>query len=350
MTQIGENHSLYYTFIPFIILTLFEQKGNKKFQKLNLTLKDSININKFGKNWGIINTLFKCMFIDKMTNKINFKFELLEDDKKYSLYKAIKKKYKKNKLINNNHPKSITLKNNIMSKTDNFTKKVSTKNNRLKEEENNKIPVRYKDKIYEILLLNCTLRKIIITSNNSEDKYYMVPQNILDGIFSIKDEKKLFNMNYKDISIMCKFIGENSKSIITAKESNNASEEQKMMDEADSEGDVIDFVMSFKENVERHTSMNPNSFNRLKTFQIFQSNNSLKKEIKKDNIINDGKDDINIQKRYSSKFSFPKGILRVNRDKRRISITNSSELKQNRLENIARDIIKKRTFNLKKYN
>ena len=81
MTQIGENHSLYYTFIPFIILTLFGEKDNKKFQKINLSLKDSINIVKFGKNWGIINTLFKCMFIDKMTNKINFKFELLEDDK-----------------------------------------------------------------------------------------------------------------------------------------------------------------------------------------------------------------------------------------------------------------------------
>ena len=64
LTQIGENYSLYYTFVPFIILIVFGKK-EKKFQRINLNLKDSINLFKFGQKWGIINTLFKCMFIDK---------------------------------------------------------------------------------------------------------------------------------------------------------------------------------------------------------------------------------------------------------------------------------------------
>ena len=346
MSQIGENYSLYYTFIPFIILILFGEK-DKRFQKIILSMKDSINFVKFGENWGMINTLFKCMFVDKMKNRINFKFELLEDDKKNSLYKAIKKKYKKNYCINNNHLKTGNLNKNINNKSNNYTKKLSTKDNRLKEKASNKMPIRYKDKIYDIVLLNCSFRKIIITSNNSEDKYYMVPQNLLDSIFNIKDEKKIFNLNYDEISIMAKYIGENSKSILTAKESNNIDEEKKMVDEADSENDVINFVMSFKEINERHISMKPNSFSRLKTFQLFQNNNSLKKEIKKDDKVENGKNDFILQKRYSTKYTLPRGIFTVKREQKRVSITNSNELNQNRLENIARDIAKKRTFKFK---
>ena len=80
MTQIGENYSIYYTFIPHVILIVFGEK-DKKFQKIILSLKDSINLVKYEKDWGLINTLFKCMSFDKMKNKIFFRFDLLEDDK-----------------------------------------------------------------------------------------------------------------------------------------------------------------------------------------------------------------------------------------------------------------------------
>ena len=90
MTQIGENSSIYYTFIPHVILILFGEK-DKKFQKIILSLKDSINLVKYEKDWGLINTLFKCMFLDKIKNKIFFIFELLEDEKN-ELYNNINKK------------------------------------------------------------------------------------------------------------------------------------------------------------------------------------------------------------------------------------------------------------------
>ena len=343
MTQIGENHSLYYTFIPFIILTLFEQKGNKKFQKLNLTLKDSININKFGKNWGIINTLFKCMFIDKMTNKINFKFELLEDDNN-ELFNVIKEE-------NNNNNNSLKIGNlNEDINSNDVNSNFLTINYNMTEKENNKIPIKYKDRMIEILLQDCTFRKIEITSNSSEDKYYMVPQNILDNIFNIEDKNKIFNINYTDISLISKYIGENSKSILTAKESNNVAEEKKMMDETDSDDDVINFVMTIKENTVKKEQPKQNIFNKLNIFKIVQNNNEEKKEIKKENKVEIVSNNIIAEKRRSSKFIFPKGIFTGRSEKKKVSITNMNELNQNRFNNITRDIIKRRTLSLKKYN
>ena len=344
ITQIGENHSLYYTFIPFIILTLFEQKGNKKFQKLNLTLKDSININKFGKNCGIINTLFKCMFIDKMTNKINFKFELLEDDNN-ELFNVIKEENN-----NNNNSLKIGNLNEDINSNDVNSNNFLTINYNMTEKENNKIPIKYKDRMIEILLQDCTFRKIEITSNSSEDKYYMVPQNILDNIFNIEDKNKIFNINYADISLISKYIGENSKSILTAKESNNVVEEKKMMDEMDSDDDVINFVMTIKENTVKKEQPKQNIFNKLNIFKIVQNNNEEKKEIKKENNVEIVSNNIIEEKRRSSKFIFPKGIFTGRSEKKKVSITNINELNQNRFNNITRDIIKRRTLNLKKYN
>ena len=344
LTQIGENHSLYYTFIPFIILTLFEQKGNKKFQKLNLTLKDSININKFGKNCGIINTLFKCMFIDKMTNKINFKFELLEDDNN-ELFNVIKEENN-----NNNNSLKIGNLNEDINSNDVNSNNFLTINYNMTEKENNKIPIKYKDRMIEILLQDCTFRKIEITSNSSEDKYYMVPQNILDNINNIEDKNKIFNINYADISLISKYIGENSKSILTAKESNNVAEEKKMMDEMDSDDDVINFVMTIKENTVKKEQPKQNIFNKLNIFKIVQNNNEEKKEIKKENNVEIVSNNIIEEKRRSSKFIFPKGIFTGRSEKKKVSITNINELNQNRFNNITRDIIKRRTLNLKKYN
>ena len=343
MTQIGENHSLYYTFIPFIILTLFEQKGNKKFQKINLSLKDSINIVKFGKNWGIINTLFKCMFIDKMTNKINFKFELLEDDNN-ELFNVIKEE-------NNNNNNSLKIGNlNEDINSNDVNSNFLTINYNMTEKENNKIPIKYKDRMIEILLQDCTFRKIEITSNSSEDKYYMVPQNILDNIFNIEDKNKIFNINYTDISLISKYIGENSKSILTAKESNNVAEEKKMMDETDSDDDVINFVMTIKENTVKKEQPKQNIFNKLNIFKIVQNNNEEKKEIKKEKNVEIVSNNIIAEKRRSSKFIFPKGIFTGRSEKKKVSITNINELNQNRFNNITRDIIKRRTLSLKKYN
>jgi hypothetical protein len=344
MSQIGENHSLYYTFIPFIILTLLGRK-DKKFQKSVLSLKDSINIVKFGENWGVINTLFKCMFIDKMTNKICFKFELLEDDNN-ELFNIIKEENNKN----NNSLKIENLNDDDMNSNEVNIKNIMTINFNTIEKEKNKIPKKYKDRNIEILLQNCSFRKIEITSNNSENKYYTVPQKLLDDIFNIEDKNKIFNINCVDISLMAKYIGENSQSILTAKESNNMAEEKKMIDEADSEDDLINFIVPVKENVEKKPPQSQNIYNKLNIFQMIQNNNAVKKEIKKEEKVENVYNNIRTEKRPSTKYIFPKGIFSGRTTKKKVSITNSNELNQIRVANITRDIIKRRTLNLKKYN
>ena len=336
ISQIGENYSLYFTLIPFIILILFGDK-DKKFQKINLSLKESINLVKYGKNWGIINTLFKCMFIDKMKFKIFFKLDLLEESKRE---------------LNNNF-KGEDNKNNI--------KAIPIENKIINEKEINKNQIKYKDKMYKISILNCTFRKIKITSINSEVQYFIIPQNILNFILNINDENKIFNMNLSEEPLIGKIIGENIKSILSAKESNIIAEEEKMIEQADIEDNPKD-EKSKNEGFLKQISMHRNAFNRLKTFQIIQKNNNLlKKESKGE--VNDGikkeeneevkieeygeikKNDVKIGKRYNNNYVFSRGNKSGQILKKRVSITNSSELNQNRFDNITKAFIKKRTFN-----
>ena len=342
LTHIEDNYSKYYTFIPFIILIVFGKK-NKKFQKINLNMKESINLVKFGKKWGMINTLFKCMFFDKTKDKIFFKFELLEDSDN-ELYKAITKR--------NNQ-------NNNYLKTENLNDKINSNdiNDIINEKEKNKIPIKYKDKMYEILLLDFTLQKIIITPKDSENKYYTIPQNILNGIFTKKDVNKIFNTSYTDISLVAKYIGENCNLILTAKESDNIAEEKKMIEEADIENEKSANEMNNSEeseNQENKISIEQNSLNVLQNFEIIQRNNTakieVKKEIKKEIKIESGKSIKNYEKKYSSKYVFPKGLYLGRSEKKRVSIANKNELNQNRLENMNRYFIKRRTVNLKNYN
>ena len=49
-----------------------------------------------------------------------------------------------------------------------------------------------------------------------------------------------------------------------------------------------------------------------------------------------------VEQRYSNKYVFPKGIYFARSSKKRVSITNSKELIQNRFENLTRDIFKKK--------
>ena len=338
LTSIEDNYSKYYTFIPFIILIVFGKK-NKKFQKINLNMKESINLVKFGKKWGMINTLFKCMFFDKTKDKIFFKFELLEDNDN-ELYKAITER--------NNQ-------NNNYLKTENLNDKINSNdiNDIINEKEKNKIPIKYKDKMYEILLLDFTLQKIIITPKDSENKYYTIPQNILNGIFTKKDVNKIFNTSYTDISLVAKYIGENCNLILTAKESDNIAEEKKMIEEADIENEKSANEMNNSEeseNQENKISIEQNSLNVLQNFEIIQRNNTAKIEVKKEIKIESGKSIKNYEKKYSSKYVFPKGLYLGRSEKKRVSIANKNELNQNRLENMNRYFIKRRTVNLKNYN
>ena len=157
-------------------------------------------------------------------------------------------------------------------------------------------------------------------------------------------------MNYKVTSIMGKYIGENIKEILTAKESNNIAEEKDMMDGADIIDDPSRKDLPKKEkSAKKQISINHNKLNRFKTFQVTQHNDALKQEIKKEDIIEDKNNKNRLKKKYSNKYTFPKGIVITRTEKKRVSITNLNELKQSRFENITRDIFRRRTFNLKNF-
>ena len=343
LTQIGDNYSIYYSFIPFIVLIVFGKK-EKKFQKINLNMKESLNLVKFGQKWGMINTLFKCMFFDKTKDKIFFKFELLEDGDNL-LYNTIRQENNKN----DNIIKMLNLNNDINTNND-YIKKVQSRSYSIREKRKDKTQIRYKDSMYEISLLNCTLKKINITSVNSENNYYTIPQNMLNCIFNIKDINKIFNISLFDESLISKYIGENTKSILSAYESNNISEEQKMIKEMEMENDLLKDDMPKFFNIEKQNSRNDqNVFNRTKTLQRLQKANTMKREIKREEKVETAKIDTNVEKRYSNKYVFPRGIFVGRTEKKRVSITNSKELNQIRFENFTRDI-RRKTMVLNKYN
>jgi hypothetical protein len=306
LTQIGENNSIFYEFIPHVILMVFG-KEEKKFQKISLNLKESMNFVKFGQNWGMINTLFKCMYLDKMKNRIFFKFESLEDDNN-ELYNTIKQEDDKN----NYKLKKIKLNNNINSINDNIQKVIS-RNKSISEKERDKTQIRYKDKNYQISLLNCSIHKINITYTNLEEKYYIVPPNLLKGIFSIQDANKILSLNCTDVPLVAKYIGENYQSILSAKESNNISEEKKLVEDAEIENDIINYDKPKVEKVENKIANTAKRFLRLNTFQSIQKENVLKKEEKVGNENNNEK----VEKRYSNKYVFPRGILFARTEKKK---------------------------------
>ena len=352
LTQIGENNnSHFYIFVPYIILILFGEK-NKKFQKIYLSLKESKNIDKFGKYWGIMNTLFKCMFIDKMKNKIFFKLDSLEDEKN-ELYKVIlEENSKQNILVENKN--NINIDYSISNLNYGSNKKVIGKNSNIREKEKEKdnFQNKYKDNNFEISLLNCSLLKINIASNKLDNKYYKIPPNLLKTIFSIKDENKIFNTNCSNISLISKCIGENSKLILSSKEADIIQEEQAFIKKAK----IKDELYKVEKN-EPPPPRHPNGFNRLKTIELLQNNSNMKLESKKDEDIKD-KNNLKIKEKREKlgKKSDNNVIKYLNQKElefnknysKKVSIHNLNHLRKSRIEHGTRKDSKKIT--LKKNN
>ena len=184
--------------------------------------------------------------------------------------------------------------------------------------------------MFEINLLNCTLMKTNITSYKSENKYYKVPPNLLKTIFNIKDENKIFNTSCTEISIMCEYIGENSKFILSAAEADIISEEQSLIKKSKMKDEVYKYEKIISEpQIPRHQD----SYSRMKTFQLLQNNtnNLIKKETQKENF-SDKKLNINIKFGYNMNKAFSK----------KISVSDVNSLRKSRMEHgIFRDNIKK---------
>lgn len=338
LTQIGDDYSFYYTFVPYIILVLFGEK-RKKFQKINMSLKESRNLYQFGKVWGMINTLFKCMFINTLKNQIFYKFDLL-DDNNNELINLIKDENNKQNLFKESNSQIDNLnKDNINN--NNSYKKIMSKNI-IKRDKENIIHSKYKDKTYEILLLDCTFLKMNISSIKLEYKYYHIPSKILKNIFNIKDESKLVNSNITDIPLMSKYIGENCKSILSAKEADIISEEEKMIDKAEIKDEEYKY-----EKTKNVFSRNQNR-NKLNTIQMIKNHDSIKNVINVQT--NFQEEEMKLQKKNSDiSVNEKENMLSKSRTKK-ISDKNLNEINQNRIEFSFRDFKKKKTFSMKNFN
>ena len=247
ITDAVKKESFYYIFIPNIILLLVGEV-KKSFQKIYLNLKESRKLFELSKYWGELNTLFKCMYKDEISNKIHFKLNLLEDMPQ-ELYKTIQNE-------------KISFRDSLRLRTIN-----ANSSNFSKEKSN---CLRYKTNDLELLLLECLLNKININFNETKYFYYQVPIKLLNTILTTKDNMKIVhciidcyhdiikNENEVDIideeRIMIKKIYENQKG--------NSSNE--------------------KNRYEKHLLINQNkfnpskTFNKTKTFYIRNNNSNIK--------------------------------------------------------------------------
>ena len=259
ISEIGENHSNYYWFIPYIILVLIGEH-RKKYQKIYLSLKDSKNLLKFKQYWGTINTLLKCMFIDNITNEIFFRFNIL-DKISNELYKIIVQENSKTCTNNMVNLRQNSSKNNL--------KNVKEKEKE-KEKDRDKNKKKYKTNNLEITVLDCSLKKINIMPNKSESHYFKIPEKLLKTIFEIKNYKDLFNTNYNDISNVERCLAESSHQILNAVEENVIMEEQLMIKKAKESlfNKISDRFQNDKFTPGPNNKFMSNTFNKTKPFKL----------------------------------------------------------------------------------
>ena len=160
MSEVIRKESYYYILNPNIIL-IISGDNNMKFQKLELSIQESKILYEISKFWGVIITLFKCMYKDEMTHKIFFKLNILDDFPKF--------------LCKN--PK-----NNINLKEDSFSKDFNTNNF-----------LEYKTKGLELLVTKCLLKTINITKKDKTCLYYQVPEELYKTILSSNNDMKIIN-------------------------------------------------------------------------------------------------------------------------------------------------------------
>ena len=156
------SHFLYYS--PYAILILFGKEKDKKiFTNIQLNLKESINLKKYSQYWGYMNTLNKCLKIDKNNQKIYLDINILEKDPKKFFY----------------------LKKNENDKNSNENINDFDKLGYIKFKNNEDI---------EMSLLNCSIVEMQITTLKMDKRFYKVPKNLSD-IFLNENMKNIHNLN-----------------------------------------------------------------------------------------------------------------------------------------------------------
>ena len=291
ITEINDNYSNYYIFNPYVI-TLNRRKNNYH-QEINLTLKESKILYKFGKHWGIMNTLLKCInFNNEINNKVNFRFDILD---------------------------------NISF--DYFKENVN-KNKEKKEQ------MKFKFNKIDITVSECSLKKLIIKNDFKKyEKFFKIPPNFLKLILTNK-EKNFFDEN--KIKEYCKEINEEKeieiKKVFSSKKINDLD-----LDEL-----LIEKKPTFKVNKTNNNILNSKEV---------KSNKKIKKEV-----INSENKSNNKNKRNNSNLFLTKDFSKSNEedmknDSRNIAINSTqyhfrTAIKNNTLQLIRnkRELEKNRTI------
>ena len=341
LTETCKNFSNFYIFEPYIILVLCGEK-KKRYQKIHLSLTESKNLIKFKQYWGIINTLLKCMFIDNIKNEIFFRFDLL-DNVTNDLYKIIiQENSKKNGGAHKLYVRKNSSKNSIVHMKD-------------KDKDKEKNRTKFKTNNLEISVLDCTLKKLIILENTLESRYYKIPDNVFKAIFSIKDEKELFNINFDDLSIIGRCVGKYSEEILNAAEENIIYEVQLMKKKVKDSPMLKSYDKFYDKNPYLSPGGNkyqPNTLNRLKSFKFTQNNSGKKDILKKNDEISQKQTMPNIKsfenknEKFSLKYKGDYNGFRTDNSKRKITISNGGDLNKKRISSeYSRFQIKKKVTN-----
>ena len=244
LTDANRKKSYYYIFIPNIILVLSGEK-KKIFQKVKLSLLDSQKLYQISKYWGVIDTLLRCMYKDEITNKIDFKINILND-----LPKVIDK----------------TIQSRINHKNDLYPR---DENN--KKERNNFIEYKIKD--LELLVTDCLLKNINITINEKDCLYFKVPKGLFHTMLIRNDNLKIIKSiqkNFYDI-------------IDNENEINILEKEEIMIQKAEYDENYSGKRKKNKKYTFKSSKSKPNkTFNRMKTLssKIRTDNSMLSGEIR----------------------------------------------------------------------
>ena len=163
------SHFLYFS--PYSILIVYgKEKDKKTFTNIHLNIRESINVNKYSKYWGYMNTLNKCIKIDQNTQKIYLDLKILEKDPKKFFY------LKRNENNKDNNKENIK----------DFDKLGF---------------IRYKNnEDIEMDLLNCSIVEIQITSVKMDKRYYKVPKTLLEIFLSENIKNENLNSHISDFS------------------------------------------------------------------------------------------------------------------------------------------------------
>ena len=171
ITDVKKEHSRYLYISSYEILFFYGRTTDAFIYRKHINFKDSININKFNTYWGYMNTILKCLYIDKNKRKVNFDFKILENSPK----------------------KFFNLKSGDNAKLELHNADKNNKENLKNFYNQGFMTHRREDLLIDICLFNFILVEPCIVRLNLEKYYFKIPKDLLN--IMTKSENSLEKMN-----------------------------------------------------------------------------------------------------------------------------------------------------------